>query len=53
MPAARKTAENSFRLPAPADRWIQAKAIRLGLHISGVQLRTDTKVSDGMAEGTA
>jgi hypothetical protein len=25
MPAARKTAENSFRLPAPADRWIQAK----------------------------
>ena len=25
MTAARQTAENGFRLPAPADRWIQAK----------------------------
>ncbi len=25
MPAARKTAENRFRPPAPADRWIKAK----------------------------
>jgi hypothetical protein len=36
MPAARKTAENSFRLPAPADRWIQAKP--MGDEVSGAEV---------------
>jgi hypothetical protein len=54
MPATRKTAENGFKLPTPADRWIQAKpnsrayrpqaaAIRAAL----VELPADGCILDG------